>query len=45
MLIQTNNNKTRAADNLAISLRTLRNKLRAYRAAGFDTTKPESLVS
>jgi transcriptional regulator with PAS, ATPase and Fis domain len=45
MLIQTNNNKTRAADNLAISLRTLRNKLRAYRAAGFDTSKPESLVS
>jgi DNA-binding NtrC family response regulator len=45
MLIQTNNNKTRAADNLAISLRTLRNKLRAYRAAGFDTTRPETLVS
>jgi transcriptional regulator with PAS, ATPase and Fis domain len=45
MLIQTNNNKTRAADNLAISLRTLRNKLRAYRAAGFDTTRPETLAS
>jgi transcriptional regulator with PAS, ATPase and Fis domain len=44
MLIQTNNNKTRAADNLAISLRTLRNKLRAYRTAGFDTSKPETLV-
>jgi DNA-binding NtrC family response regulator len=45
MLLQTNNNKTRAADNLAISLRTLRNKLRAYRAAGFDTSRPETLVS
>jgi len=42
MLLQTNNNKTRAAEKLAISLRTLRNKLRAYRAAGFDTAKPES---
>ena len=45
MLLQTNNNKTRAAEKLAISLRTLRNKLRAYREAGFDTTKPESWVN
>jgi two-component system response regulator AtoC len=45
MLLQTNNNKTRAADNLAISLRTLRNKLRAYRAAGFDTARPETLAT
>jgi DNA-binding NtrC family response regulator len=44
MLLQTNNNKTRAAEKLAISLRTLRNKLRAYRGAGFDTSRPESLV-
>jgi DNA-binding NtrC family response regulator len=41
MLLQTNQNKTRAAEKLGISLRTLRNKLRDYRAAGFDTTKPE----
>jgi DNA-binding NtrC family response regulator len=45
MLLQTNNNKTRAAEKLAISLRTLRNKLRAYRAAGFDTAKPEGWVN
>jgi two-component system response regulator AtoC len=45
MLIQTNNNKTRAAEKLAISLRTLRNKLRSYRTAGFDTAKPETLVN
>ena len=45
MLIQTNNNKTRAAEKLAISLRTLRNKLRAYRAAGFDTARPEMWVN
>ncbi len=30
-LIKTNNNKTRAADVLAISLKTLHNKLKAYR--------------
>ncbi|MGH9846871.1 MAG: sigma-54-dependent transcriptional regulator [Blastocatellia bacterium] len=30
-LIKTNNNKTRAADQLAISLKTLHNKLKAYR--------------
>jgi DNA-binding NtrC family response regulator len=30
-LIKTNNNKTRAADLLAISLKTLHNKLKAYR--------------
>ncbi len=45
MLLQTNNNKTRAAEKLAISLRTLRNKLRAYRTAGFDTAKPETWVN
>lgn len=44
MLLQTNNNKTRAAQKLGISLRTLRNKLRAYRAAGLDTDKPETWV-
>jgi DNA-binding NtrC family response regulator len=41
MLLQTSHNKTRAAEKLGISLRTLRNKLRDYRAAGFDTSKPE----
>ena len=41
MLLQTGQNKTRAAEKLGISLRTLRNKLRDYRAAGFDTSKPE----
>jgi len=41
MLLQTGQNKTRAAEKLGISLRTLRNKLRDYRAAGFDTTRPE----
>ena len=41
MLLQTNHNKTRAAEKLGISLRTLRNKLREYRAAGYDTSKPE----
>jgi len=30
-LIKTNNNKTRAADQLQISLKTLHNKLKAYR--------------
>jgi DNA-binding NtrC family response regulator len=45
MLLQTSHNKTRAAEKLGISLRTLRNKLREYRAAGFDTTKPELWVS
>ncbi len=45
MLLQTNNNKTRAAEKLAISLRTLRNKLRAYRTAGFDTARPETWVN
>ncbi len=44
MLLQTNHNKTRAAEKLGISLRTLRNKRRAYRTAGFDTTKPELWV-
>lgn len=44
MLLQTAHNKTRAAEKLGISLRTLRNKLRAYRAAGIDTTKPELWV-
>ncbi len=41
MLLQTGQNKTRAAEKLGISLRTLRNKLRDYRAAGFDTSRPE----
>jgi two-component system response regulator AtoC len=44
MLLQTSHNKTRAAEKLGISLRTLRNKLREYRGAGFDTTKPEMWV-
>jgi two-component system response regulator AtoC len=44
MLLQTNHNKTRAAEKLEISLRTLRNKLRAYREMGFDTDKPETWV-
>jgi DNA-binding NtrC family response regulator len=44
MLLQTSHNKTRAAEKLGISLRTLRNKLRSYRAAGLDTTKPELWV-
>jgi two-component system response regulator AtoC len=45
MLLQTSHNKTRAAEKLGISLRTLRNKLREYRAAGFDTSKPELWVA
>ena len=45
MLLQTAHNKTRAAEKLGISLRTLRNKLRAYRTAGYDTTKPELWVA
>jgi two-component system response regulator AtoC len=44
MLLQTNHNKTRAAQKLGISLRTLRNKLRAYRTAGLDTERPELWV-
>jgi two-component system response regulator AtoC len=44
MLLQTNHNKTRAAEKLAISLRTLRNKLRTYREMGFDTDKPATWV-
>ena len=44
MLLQTANNKTRAAEKLGISLRTLRNKLRAYRTAGYATAKPELWV-
>jgi two-component system response regulator AtoC len=44
MLLQTNHNKTRAAEKLSISLRTLRNKLRAYREMGFDTDKPQTWV-
>ncbi len=44
MLLQTKHNRTRAAEKLGISLRTLRNKLRDYRAAGYDTTKPELWV-
>ena len=44
MLLQTAHNKTRAAEKLGISLRTLRNKLRAYREMGFDTDKPETWV-
>ncbi len=44
MLLQTNQNKTRAAEKLGISLRTLRNKLREYRTAGYDTSKPELWV-
>ena len=45
MLLQTNHNKTRAAEKLGISLRTLRNKLREYRASGYDTNKPELWVA
>ena len=45
MLLQTAHNKTRAAEKLGISLRTLRNKLREYRAAGYDTSKPELWVA
>jgi DNA-binding NtrC family response regulator len=35
-LIKTNNNKTRAADQLQISLKTLHNKLKAYREENED---------
>jgi DNA-binding NtrC family response regulator len=44
MLLRTGHNRTRAAEKLGISLRTLRNKLRDYRAAGYDTSKPEMWV-
>ena len=44
MLLQTQQNKTRAAQKLGISLRTLRNKLRAYRSEGLDTERPETWV-
>jgi two-component system response regulator AtoC len=44
MLLQTNHNKTRAAEKLSISLRTLRNKLRTYREMGFDTDKPQTWI-
>ena len=44
-LIQTNHNRTHAAKRLGISLRTLRNKLRDYRFAGFDTTHPEQWLT
>ena len=44
MLLQTQNNKTRAAQKLGISLRTLRNKLRTYRSMGLDTDRPELWV-
>lgn len=40
-LLQNNHNRTHAARRLGISLRTLRNKLRDYRYAGYDTTHPE----
>jgi DNA-binding NtrC family response regulator len=44
-LIQTHNNRTHAAKRIGISLRTLRNKLRDYRTAGFDTTHPETWLT
>ena len=43
-LLQTQHNRTRAAEKLGISLRTLRNKLRTYRDGGYDTDKPELWV-
>jgi len=46
-LQQTNNNRTRAARQLGISIRTLRNKLAEYRAGGWilprDFTAPQTL--
>jgi two-component system, NtrC family, response regulator HydG len=40
-LDKTGNNKTRAAEMLAISLKTLHNKLNAYRAQGLLERKPD----
>ena len=42
MLLQTGHNKTRAAEKLGISLRTLRNKLREYRAPVSTRPSPSS---
>ena len=43
-LVETGNNKTRAAKKLGISLRTLRNKLNLYRRQGFDVAQPHRLA-
>jgi DNA-binding NtrC family response regulator len=44
VLVETGNNKTRAANKLGISLRTLRNKLNLYRRQGFDVAQPHRLA-
>ncbi|PTY03419.1 hypothetical protein DB346_05925 [Verrucomicrobia bacterium LW23] len=44
-LIYTRNNKTRAAQKLGISLRTLRNKLRAYRESGMNVDQPDTWLN
>ena len=42
-LVKTNNNKTRAAELLGISLKTLHNKLNLYRGRGqLDDREPKS---
>lgn len=44
MLKQTDNNKSRAAKKLGISIRTMRNKLLKYKADGIDVENPENLL-
>ena len=41
-LRQVNHNRTRAAELLGISIRTLRNKLREYRAAGEEAGRVQA---
>lgn len=43
VLSRNGNNKTKAAKQLGISLRTLRNKLNLYRREGYDVEAPETL--
>lgn len=44
MLQQTDNNKSRAAKKLGISIRTMRNKLLKYKDDGIDVENPENLL-
>lgn len=42
MLAHFDGNRTRAAEALAISIRTLRNKLHEYRSSGLDLPEPRT---